>query len=108
MRPCSQILVVMGLLVRVIKWQAALAGLAATLALIPLSIAVGRALASVRKRLIGYTDARVKLCTEVITGGWAGGQLGGGVDGWEGWAAGWPGGWVGRWRGCVSLRVDVG
>lgn len=63
-----QILVVMGLLVRIIHLVPALAGLAATLALIPLSTLVGRAMAAVRKELVGYTDARVKLCTEVITG----------------------------------------
>lgn len=70
--PQTQILVVMGLLVRVIHWQPALAGLAATLALIPLTMVVGKALANVRRRLVGFTDARVKLCTEVITGGWVG------------------------------------
>ncbi|PRW61038.1 multidrug resistance-associated 1 isoform X8 [Chlorella sorokiniana] len=63
-----QILVVMGLLVRVIHWAPALAGLGATLALIPIAGTVGRALAGVRRRLVGFTDARVKLCTEVITG----------------------------------------
>lgn len=29
---------------------------------------VGRKLAAVRRELVGFTDARVKLCTEVITG----------------------------------------
>lgn len=65
-----QILVVMGLLVRVIHWAPALAGLAVTIALIPLSAFVGKRLAAVRRELIGFTDARVKLCTEVITGVW--------------------------------------
>ena len=60
----------MGLLVRVIRWAPALAGLGVTVALIPLSAAVGRTLAAVRRELVGYTDARVKLCTEVITGAW--------------------------------------
>ncbi|KAL4446696.1 hypothetical protein ABPG77_007940 [Micractinium sp. CCAP 211/92] len=63
-----QILVVMALLVRIIHLVPALAGLGATLALIPLSTLVGRAMAAVRKELVAYTDARVKLCTEVITG----------------------------------------
>lgn len=47
--PFPQILVVMGLLVRVINWAPALAGLAATLALIPIAGAVGRTLAGVRR-----------------------------------------------------------
>ncbi|KAI3434886.1 hypothetical protein D9Q98_002940 [Chlorella vulgaris] len=63
-----QILVVMGLLVRVIHLLPALAGLAVCVALIPLSTLVGRQLGRIRRRLVGYTDARVKLCTEVITG----------------------------------------
>ena len=29
---------------------------------------MGRKLAAVRRELVGFTDARVKLCTEVITG----------------------------------------
>lgn len=29
---------------------------------------VGRKLAAVRRELVGFTDARVKLCTEVVTG----------------------------------------
>jgi hypothetical protein len=66
---CVQILVVMGLLVRVIHLLPALAGLAVCVALIPLSTLVGRQLGRIRRRLVGYTDARVKLCTEVITGG---------------------------------------
>lgn len=63
-----QILVVMGLLVRVIHLLPALAGLGATLALIPLSAVVGKLMASVRREMVGHTDARVKLATEVITG----------------------------------------
>ncbi|PRW33949.1 ABC transporter isoform A [Chlorella sorokiniana] len=63
-----QILVVMGLLVRIIHWAPALAGLGVTIALIPISALVGRQLAAVRRALVGFTDARVKLCTEVITG----------------------------------------
>lgn len=63
-----QILVVLGLLVRVIHVWPAVAGLAVTIALIPMTTLVGRKLSTVRKRLMGYTDARVKLCTEVVTG----------------------------------------
>ena len=57
----------MGLLVRVIHWGPALAGLGVTVALIPLSTVVGKQLAAVRRELVGYTDARVKLCTEATT-----------------------------------------
>ena len=63
-----QILAVMALLVRIIHWGPALVGLGVTLALIPLSALVARALARVRKRILALTDARVKLCGEVITG----------------------------------------
>ena len=63
-----QILVVMGLLVRVIHLIPAMVGLSVTAALIPLSALVARALAKVRKRVVALTDARVKLCSEVITG----------------------------------------
>lgn len=58
----------MGLLVRIIHWLPALAGLAVCVALIPLSTLVGRRLGAIRRRLVAHTDARVKLCTEVITG----------------------------------------
>jgi ATP-binding cassette subfamily C (CFTR/MRP) protein 1 len=58
----------MALLVRVIGWLPSLAGLGVTVALIPVSALVGRRLGSVRRRLVVVTDARVKLCTEVITG----------------------------------------
>eukprot|EP00887_Chlorella_sp_A99_P003460 scaffold7.g3460.t1 len=63
-----QILAVMGLLVRIIHWAPALAALGVTAMLIPATTMVARALARVRKELIAFTDARVKLCTEVITG----------------------------------------
>ena len=63
-----QILAVMALLVRIIHVIPALVGLAVTVALIPLSALVARALARVRKRIIALTDSRVKLCGEVIMG----------------------------------------
>ncbi|EFN56982.1 hypothetical protein CHLNCDRAFT_143584 [Chlorella variabilis] len=63
-----QILVVMGLLVRVIHLLPALAGLGVCVALIPLSALVGRQLGAIRRRLVAHTDSRVKLCTEIITG----------------------------------------
>ena len=65
---CSQILVVMAMLVRVLHWVPAACGLASTVALIPLTIFTGRRLASIRKGLMLRTDARIKLCSEVVTG----------------------------------------
>ena len=35
---------------------------------------VGKQLAAVRRELVTFTDARVKLCTEVITGAWRAAQ----------------------------------
>ncbi|GAB4815546.1 hypothetical protein N2152v2_002592 [Parachlorella kessleri] len=63
-----QILATMALLVRVIHWVPALAGLGVTVAIIPASTWLGKRLGALRKELIRHTDARVKLCTEVITG----------------------------------------
>lgn len=58
----------MGMLVRVIHWLPALAGLLMTALLVPASAMIGRKLSTVRKRLVAKTDARVKLCSEVATG----------------------------------------
>jgi hypothetical protein len=63
-----QILVVMAMLVRVLNLVPAACGLASTIALIPASIYTGRKLAGIRKRLMMHTDARIKLCSEVVTG----------------------------------------
>lgn len=63
-----QILAVMALLVRIMHFIPSLVGLGVTVALIPLSALVARALARVRKRVVALTDARVKLASEVITG----------------------------------------
>lgn len=60
----------MGLLMRVIGVVSAVTGLAVTVALIPLLTLLGKKLASIRKESMTLTDARVKLCTEVLTGGW--------------------------------------
>ena len=63
-----QITVIMLLLARLVHWQPALAGLGATAVLVPLTAAITRKAAAVRKRLVERTDARVKLCTETVTG----------------------------------------
>lgn len=68
MLACRQILVVMGMLVRVVHPIPAACGLASTIALIPFSIVTGRKLASIRKQLMQHSDARIKLCSEVVTG----------------------------------------
>jgi ATP-binding cassette subfamily C (CFTR/MRP) protein 1 len=63
-----QILTVLALLARVIGAAPAAVALAATVALVPASALVARALGRVRRRLVKLTDARVKLCAEVVTG----------------------------------------
>ncbi|GIL72743.1 hypothetical protein Vretimale_4441 [Volvox reticuliferus] len=63
-----QILVVMFLLVRIMNWGPSMAGLAVTVVVIPLTALLGKALAKSRREQIKYTDQRVKLCSEVITG----------------------------------------
>ena len=63
-----QILVVMGLLMRIIHVVPALAGLSVTVVLVPITTVVSRRLSKVRRALIKCTDDRVKLVTEVITG----------------------------------------
>ena len=63
-----QILTVMLLLIRVIHLWPALVGLGVTVAIIPLSTLVARALARIRKDIVKLTDARVKLSGEVIVG----------------------------------------
>ncbi|GLC35697.1 hypothetical protein PLESTB_000485000 [Pleodorina starrii] len=63
-----QILVVMFLLVRIMNWGPSMAGLAVTVVVIPLTALLGKALAKSRREQIKYTDQRVKLCAEVITG----------------------------------------
>ena len=63
-----QISVIMVLLARLVHWQPALAGVLTTVVLVPITAAITRKAAGVRKRLIGLTDARVKVCTEVVSG----------------------------------------
>ena len=58
----------MALLTRIVGPLPALAGLAVSGALVPLSALVGRALASVRLKLMAATDRRVQLTSEVVTG----------------------------------------
>ena len=64
-----QIAVIMILLARLVHWQPALAGVLTTVILVPLTALITRKAAHVRKHLIVLTDARVKVCTEVVSGG---------------------------------------
>ncbi|GFR41153.1 hypothetical protein Agub_g1817 [Astrephomene gubernaculifera] len=63
-----QILIVMFLLVRIMHWGPSMAGLAVTIVVIPLTALLGKALAKSRREQIKFTDQRVKLCSEVISG----------------------------------------
>ena len=63
-----QILSVMAMLIRILHVLPALAGLAVTVLLIPLSSLVARRLGHIRKRIVKLTDARIKLSSEVILG----------------------------------------
>eukprot|EP00191_Tetraselmis_sp_GSL018_P016990 CAMPEP_0177592954 /NCGR_PEP_ID=MMETSP0419_2-20121207/8848_1 /TAXON_ID=582737 /ORGANISM="Tetraselmis sp., Strain GSL018" /LENGTH=334 /DNA_ID=CAMNT_0019083881 /DNA_START=35 /DNA_END=1035 /DNA_ORIENTATION=- len=63
-----QIIVVMAMLINVMNLWPAVAGFVVTVALIPLNMIIGRFLGRIRRTLVGKTDARIKLCTEVIMG----------------------------------------
>lgn len=63
-----QIMVVMGMLVRVLRLLPSLSALMVTLLLIPISTLVGRALDRARRDMVQHTDARVKLASEIVTG----------------------------------------
>jgi hypothetical protein len=65
----AQILVILGMLVRLLTWLPALAGLLVTLAVIPLTTVLSQRWEVWRERLLVRTDARVKLVTEAVTGG---------------------------------------
>ena len=63
-----QIVVIMGMLVRVIGWAPALAGFLTTCGLIPVTGWLGKKLGAVRRAVVKHTDARVRTTTEVILG----------------------------------------
>ena len=58
----------MVLLVRMLTWQSAVAGLGVTLCVVPLSILVGRIQTHLRESTMELTDNRVKLTGEVLSG----------------------------------------
>lgn len=66
--PHTQIVIVMCLLVRVLTLWPALAGLGMTVAIIPLTLLLGRLMTAARRESVAAADARIKLTTEVITG----------------------------------------
>jgi len=64
----AQVLVTIGLLVRVLGIVPAAVGLLTTIIFIPINMAVGKRIFAYRRKLIGYTDKRVKMVTEVLSG----------------------------------------
>ncbi len=63
-----QVFAILLLLVRIIGWAPALAGLAVTLLILPLTMTLGRKLSDVRRSLLARTDARIKVVSEAILG----------------------------------------
>ena len=63
-----QIVVLMLFLSHLLSWQAAVTGLVVTLAVMPLSMWVGKWQGELRSKVVECTDARVKLTSEVLTG----------------------------------------
>jgi hypothetical protein len=61
--------VFMLLLSRLVGWWSALAGVVTTVMVLPVSAWVGSRQSASRERLIALTDARVKLCSEAVSGG---------------------------------------
>ena len=64
----TQISVVLLLLSRLLGWHASVGGFLASLLVVPASAALMRRVAAVRKHLSALTDARVKLCAEIVSG----------------------------------------
>ena len=66
---CAQMVVFMLLLARLVGWWSALAGVITTVTVMPISAWFGARQSASRERLIALTDARVKLCSEAMSGG---------------------------------------
>ncbi len=62
------IMVVLLLLSRLVGWHASIGGFLASVLLVPASAALMRRIATVRRRLVALSDARVKLCSEIVSG----------------------------------------
>jgi hypothetical protein len=67
-RPPVQVCVIIYALHNIIGLYPALAGLAATILLVPLNTLTGKIVHRFRKELIAKTDTRVKIMTEIING----------------------------------------
>jgi len=63
-----QIVVLMGLLIRILGVWPTLAGLAVTVGLIPITTYVTKEMGKVRRKVVKLTDKRIKMVTEVVTG----------------------------------------
>ena len=66
--PLLQVVVTMLLLVSVLSWAPALAGIVTMLVLVPVTGLISRRLVHVRHSLLRASDARLKLTTEVLLG----------------------------------------
>ena len=65
-----QIIVILLLLSRLVGWHASVGGFLASILLVPASAALMRRIATVRRRLVALSDTRVKLCSEIVSGGY--------------------------------------
>ena len=64
----AQVTVTMLLLVNIMSWAPALAGVGVTVILVPAGSFISRRLAAIRRDIVRCTDARMKLTTEVLLG----------------------------------------
>ena len=64
----AQVTVTMLLLVNIMSWAPALAGVGVTVILVPAGSFISRRLAAIRREIVRCTDARMKLTTEVLLG----------------------------------------
>ncbi len=68
MVPFFQIFVNLAILVSIMGWAPAFAGLLVTIALIPVTGIFTRQMTRIRKRILSRTDARMELLSEVRMG----------------------------------------
>ena len=76
----AQLTVIMLLLSRLVGGWAAIAALVTTISVMPVSAWFGGRQSASRARLIGLTDARVKLCSEAVSGAELDGEGRGGMS----------------------------
>ena len=63
-----QIAIILALLSRLLGWHASIGGFLTSVLLVPGSAALMKRVAAIRKHLSTLTDARVKLCAEIVSG----------------------------------------